>query len=346
MGMKNIKIHISISTFFRKTRGAFCFFNKIVEDDRHAWQTAAFMHNNPGAFIAFLCKQWYDFDIKQLETIPFTVSRKPNRIKQTHQTERMSSMFELSGKVAVITGASSGLGADAARAYAEQGAKVALLARRKDKLDNVVAEINRTRKHAIAVQCDIADESSVQAAVDEVLERYHTIDILLNDAGIAIPGSVETLTAEQWDLAMGTNVKGIFLMCKYVVPVMKKQKYGKIVNIASVNAVLADKDPRMVRHVYNASKSAVVGLTVGMAASLGQFGITVNALGPALFESEMTANTLFKQEQFLNAYNALCPASRPGRRGELNGPILFLSSDASSYVNGQLLLVDGGISIV
>ncbi|MFT9056225.1 MAG: SDR family oxidoreductase [Ethanoligenens sp.] len=255
-------------------------------------------------------------------------------------------MFELSGKVAVVTGASSGLGADAARAYAEQGAKVALLARREEKLHDVVAEINKTRKHAIAVQCDVSDENSVKAAVEKVLAQYHTIDILLNNAGIAIPGSVESLTAEQWDLAMNTNVKGAFLMSKYIVPIMKEQKYGKIVNIASVNAVLGDKAPAMVRHVYNTSKSAVVGLTIGMAASLAQFGITVNALGPALFESEMTENTLFKHEQFLNMYNSICPASRPGKRGELNGPILFLSSDASSYVNGQLLLVDGGISIV
>lgn len=255
-------------------------------------------------------------------------------------------MFELSGKVAVITGASSGLGADAARAYAEQGAKVALLARRKEKLETVVSEIQKTRRHAIAVQCDVSDETSVKAAVETVLAEYHTIDILLNDAGVAIPGSVETLTTEQWDLAMDTNVKGIYLLCKYVVPYMKKQKYGKIVNIASVNAVLGDKTPTLVRHVYNASKGAVVGLTIGLAASLGQFGITVNALGPALFESEMTQNTLFKHEQFMNLYNSLCPAARPGRRGELNGPILFLSSDASSYVNGQLLLVDGGLSIV
>lgn len=255
-------------------------------------------------------------------------------------------MFNLAGKVAVITGASSGLGADAARAFAEQGAKVALLARRIEKLNSVVEEINQTRKHAIAVQCDVSDENSVKSAVNEVLAQYQTIDILLNNAGIAIPGSVENLTSEQWDLAMSTNVKGIFLMAKYTVPVMKEQKYGKIVNIASVNAVLGDKSPTLVRHVYNASKSAVVGLTIGMAASLGQFGITVNAIGPALFESEMTANTLFKHEQFMNSYNALCPASRPGRRGELNGPILFLSSDASSYVNGQLLMVDGGLSIV
>lgn len=259
----------------------------------------------------------------------------------------MSNLYDLSGKIAVITGASSGLGADAARAYAQHGADVALLARRKDKLDAIVEEIEQTTgKRAYAVQCDVSDEQSVEAAVKSVLGHYGRIDILLNNAGIAIGGSVENMSTEQWDKSMDINVKGIFLMCKYIVPQMKANQYGKIVNIASVNAVLADKVDVLVRHSYNASKSAVLGLTIGMAASLGQHGITVNALGPGLFESEMTADTLFANEGFMQMYNAICPASRPGRRGELNGPILFFSSDASSYVNGQFFTVDGGMTIV
>lgn len=256
------------------------------------------------------------------------------------------SLFDLTGKVAVVTGASSGLGADAARAYAEQGADVALLARRKEKLDNIVKEIEATGKKAIAVQCDVSKEEDVEKAIKEVLEHYGKIDILLNNAGIAFTGSVENLTVEQWDTAMDINVKGIFLTCKYVVPHMKEQKYGKIINVASVNAVIADKPEPLVRHAYNASKSAVLGLTTGMAVSLAQYGITVNAVGPGLFESEMTADTLFKEDSFLQMYNALCPASRPGRKGELNGPILFLSSDASSYTTAQFIVVDGGITAV
>jgi NAD(P)-dependent dehydrogenase (short-subunit alcohol dehydrogenase family) len=256
------------------------------------------------------------------------------------------SMFDLTGKVAVVTGASSGLGADAARAYAQAGADVALLARRKDKLDQVVSEITATGRKALAVQCDVSKEDSVKAAVEEVLARFGKADILLNNAGIAKGGSVETLTTEEWDQSMDINVKGIFLMCKYLVPQMKEHKYGRIVNIASVNAVLADKAPTLVRHVYNTSKSAVLGLTKGMAASYAQYNITVNALGPGLFESEMTADTLFKHQEFLNMYNALCPASRPGARGELNGPILFFSSDATAYTTGQFILVDGGFDLV
>lgn len=255
------------------------------------------------------------------------------------------SLFNLSGKVAVVTGASSGLGADAAMAYAEAGADVALLARRKERLDDVVKKIADAGHHAIAVQCDVSDEESVKAAVDTVLSQYKKIDILLNDAGVAQGGSVESLTTQQWDNSMNINVKGIYLMSKYIVPQMKKRKYGRIVNIASVNAVLADKADALVRHVYNASKAAVVGLTKGMAASYAQYGITVNALGPGLFLSEMTQDTLFKHQEFLNTYSALCPASRPGGKGELNGPILFFSSDACSYTTGQFILVDGGFSL-
>ena len=255
-------------------------------------------------------------------------------------------LFDLTGKVAVVTGASSGLGADAARAYAQAGADVALLARRKDKLDDMVREISATGRKALAVQCDVSQEESVKAAVEQVLACFGKVDILLNNAGIAQLGSVETLTTQQWDQSMDINVKGIFLMSKYLVPQMKEHRYGRIVNVASINAVLADKDPSLMRHVYNTSKAAVLGLTKGMAASYAQYNITVNALGPGLFESEMTADTLFKHEGFMKMYNALTPASRPGARGELNGPILFFSADAASYTTGQFIVVAGGFDLV
>ncbi|WP_346889670.1 glucose 1-dehydrogenase [Clostridium sp. UBA1056] len=258
----------------------------------------------------------------------------------------MNNLFDLTGKVAIVTGASSGLGADAARAYAEYGASVALLARRKDKLDHVVKEIEDKGGKALAVQCDVSDEQSIKSAVEEVMSHFGQIDILLNNAGVATGGSVENISVEAWDKVMDINVKGIFLMSKYVVPHMKEIKYGKIINIASINAVLADKDPSLFRHSYNASKAAVRGLTMGMAASYMQDNITVNSIGPGLFESEMTENTLFKHEPFLRAYNTISPAGRPGKKGELNGTIIYLSSDASSYVTSQHILVDGGFAIV
>lgn len=255
-------------------------------------------------------------------------------------------LFDLTGKVAVVTGASSGLGADAARAYAEYGADVALLARRLDRLESLAAEIEKTGRRALAVACDVSEEESVKAAVKQVIDHFGKADILLNDAGVALPGTVEEIAAGDWDRAMAINVKGMYLMCKYIVPHMRKQKYGKIVNIASINAVIGDKNPQLARHVYNASKAAVRGLTTGMAASYGLDNITVNSIGPGLFESEMTENTLFKHEDFMKLYNMLSPAGRPGRKGELNGTIVYFSSDASSYVTGQHIIVDGGTSIV
>lgn len=258
----------------------------------------------------------------------------------------MGNLFDLTGKIAVVTGASSGLGADAALAYAQAGADVALLARRIEKLEETKAQIEKTGHKAIAVACDVSNEESVKTAIQKVLDTFGRIDILLNDAGVAVRGGVDSMSVEDWDKSFNTNVKGCFLTAKYVVPQMKANKYGKIVNIASVNAVIADKSDTFIRHSYNASKAGIFGLTKGMAASYAQYGITVNAIGPGLFESEMTATTLFKSEQFLNIYNSLNPSSRPGKRGELNGTILYLSSDASSYVQGQLIVVDGGGAIV
>ncbi len=258
----------------------------------------------------------------------------------------MENLFDLTGKVAVVTGASSGLGADAALAYAKAGADVAILARRYDKLLELKAVIEETGRKVLAVACDVTKEESVKEAMETVLHTFGHVDILLNNAGIAVRGGVDSMTEEEWDIAFDTNVKSIFLTSKYIVPSMKEKGYGKVVNIASVNAVVADKNDMFIRHSYNSSKSAVLGLTKGMAASYARYGITVNAVGPALFESEMTAGTLFKSEQFLNTYNAVNPAGRPGGKGELNGTILYLSSDASSYVQGQFIVVDGGGSIV
>ncbi len=258
----------------------------------------------------------------------------------------MSNIFDLTGKVAVIAGASSGLGADASKAYAEAGADVALLARRVEKLECVKAEIEKTGRRVIAIQCDVTDEQSVKTAIQTVIDSFGKIDILLNNAGIALNGGVHNMSEEDWDRAFDTNVKGIFFACKYVVPHMKEKGYGKIVNISSVNAKVADKSDLFIRHSYNSSKAAAVGLTTGMAASYAQYGITVNAIGPALFETEMTSDKLFKSEEFLNYYSFTNPTGRPGNKGELNGTILYLSSDASSYVQGQFIVVDGGASIV
>ena len=135
-------------------------------------------------------------------------------------------------------------------------------------------------------------------------------------------------------------------MSKYVVPHLRKQNYGKIVNISSINAVLVFTQDLLSNHAYNAAKAGVIGLTRGMAGTYAKYNITVNAIGPGLFKTEMTENTLYKLDEYMSLHdNIMNPSRRSSREGELNGPILFFSSDASSYVNGQYLPVDGGLTI-
>lgn len=257
----------------------------------------------------------------------------------------MTNLFDLTGKIAVVTGASSGIGADAAVAYAEAGADVALLARRADKLEEVKRQIEALGKRAAAVPCDICEEESVKSAVETVLREFGRIDILLNNAGIAVTGGVEEVSVEDWDKSYDTNVRGSFLMCKYIVPHMIDNKYGKIVNMSSVNAIIADKYKKLIRIPYNTTKAALVGMTIGMAADYAKYNITVNAVGPGFFDTEMTTR-MTRSLLFNKTYNAIDPAGHAGQKGDLNGTILYLSSEASRYVQGQFICVDGGISIV
>lgn len=258
----------------------------------------------------------------------------------------MNNMFDLTGKVSVVTGASSGLGRDAAVAYAEYGADVALLARRYDRLVELKEKIEKeTGRKALAIKCDVTNEDEIKAAVDEILNKFGKIDILLNNAGVNILGDVVNLKSEDWDTVLSTNLRSDFLTSKYVVPHMIERNYGKIVNIASVNAVVADKDEWIQRPAYNASKAGVVGLTMAMSTALAKHGITVNAIGPGLFPTEMT-EPLFALEPFMNAFCQRNPASRPANPGELNGAVIFLSSDASMYCQGQFIVVDGGDHLV
>lgn len=258
----------------------------------------------------------------------------------------MNNLFDLNGKVALVTGAGSGLGASAAKAYAEYGADVALLDLGTEQTEQIAKEIEAMGRKAVAIKCNVANEENVKQAVGEAIEKLGKVDILLNNAGVAVSGSVESMTEEEWNLINDVNLKGVFLVSKYVLPGMRERKYGKVVNISSVNSLIADKSPMLVRHAYNATKAGVRGLTIGMAASYGIDNITVNAICPGLFKTGMTKDSLFKAEEFLQTYNALNPMGRPANDGELNGTVLFLSSDASAYVNGQWIAVDGGITIV
>lgn len=257
----------------------------------------------------------------------------------------MNKYFDLTGKVAVVTGASSGLGASAAVAYAEAGAKVAVLARRLEKLEITKKKIEEAGGTAIAIRCDVSREEDVKSAFDTIISEFGTVDILLNAAGIAVLGGVDAMDTEGWKRACDTNLTGPMLTAKYALPYMKEKKYGKIVNIASVNALYSDKDDVIARHSYNATKGGVLGLTKGMAGTYAKYGITVNAIGPGLFPTEMTED-LLAMPGYIDAFGAKNPTGRTGKEDELNGAVLFLSSDASSYVQGQFIIVDGGDTLV
>lgn len=257
------------------------------------------------------------------------------------------SMFQLKDRIAVITGAEGGLGSAAAMCFAKHGANLALLGLDEDGLRQVQQDVqSKTDRKALVVVTDVTDEENVKASVQKVMDAYGHIDILLNNAGIALPGDVVNLSWEDWEKTMNVNLGGVFLMSKHVIPHMQKRSYGKIVNTASINAIVADTTPELYRHAYNASKMGVIGLTRAMAASYMRDGITINAVGPGLFETNMTRDTLFEHEGFMQAYNSQSPAQRPGKEGELSGTLLYFSSDASSYVTGQTIFVDGGMSVV
>lgn len=256
-------------------------------------------------------------------------------------------MFDFNDQVVMISGAANGLGADAAKGFAEQGANLVLLDIQEDRLLDLKTAIDKVNTvEVLTIYCDVTDEEQLKTAVQTAIEKFRKIDVLINNAGIAIGGDVQSLVSEEWDQIFNVNVKAIAQLSKYVVPHMIDKKYGRIINISSLNSIMMEKEPALWKHAYNATKSAVNGLTKGMAASYGSYGITVNAIGPGLFHTEMTKDTLFKSKEFVAMYNHMTPIGRPGNKGELNGPLMFFASKESSYMTGQILLADGGISLV
>jgi gluconate 5-dehydrogenase len=257
----------------------------------------------------------------------------------------MINLFDLTGKTAVIAGASSGIGVQFADMLADQGADVAILARRYDKLLAVAEDLSTKypERRILPIECDVRNEGQIIDAVQRVISEFGKIDILLNNAGVVDSVPIEALEEEAWDRVLDTDLKGVFLMSKHVIRHMKERKYGKIVNTASMLGLTASA--AIPTHSYNAAKGGVIHLTRGVAATYAKHGITVNAIGPSLFYSEMTEHTLFT-EQALKMYNAVCPMGRPGNPGELNGAVLYFASDASSYTTGQTLFVDGGWTVI
>ena len=249
--------------------------------------------------------------------------------------------FDLTGQVAVVTGCSTGLGVQMAKALASQGANIAALARRKDKIDEVAAMLEKEYGvKAIGVQCDITSTENVDSAIDEVLKVFGRIDILINNAGTGAVAPAEEITDEQFHNEMDIDLFGTFRVSRSVAKkAMIPAKYGRIINISSMYGLVGNKICGSAP--YHAAKGGVVNLTRALAAEWGAKGITVNAICPGYFYTDLTTETLNSDFFQANA-RTMIPLERYGKEGELDSAALFLSSPASSYVTGVMIPVDGG----
>ncbi|MDR2108079.1 MAG: SDR family oxidoreductase [Coriobacteriales bacterium] len=255
-----------------------------------------------------------------------------------------SDLFDLTGKVALVTGASSGLGAQFARALARQGAKLAIVARRLDKLEAEKEAIEKDfGAEVLALPCDVLDVEMIRQTIAAIKAHYGRIDILVNNAGTARNVPVVDQTDEDWRAVIDTNLNAVYYFAREVGKVMKEQQYGRIINLGSIHSTVAMRGSGI--SAYCASKGGVWMLTKELATEWARDGITVNAIGPAYFASEMTGHVI-ENEAFLKLVDAICPMGRPGRPGELDGALIYFASDAASYTTGQILWVDGGWTAV
>ncbi|MCJ7774505.1 MAG: glucose 1-dehydrogenase [Desulfobacterales bacterium] len=257
--------------------------------------------------------------------------------------QKTNDLFSLEDKVAIITGASSGLGITFTNALADAGAKVILAARRKDLLDKLIKKLQAANKEAIAVTCDVTREDDVARLVDITLENYGCGDILVNNAGIANSVPAENETVDQFRQVIDVNVTGSFLCARQCGVTMLEAGKGSIINIASIMGLVGiGQIPQL---AYNASKGAVINMTRELAAQWARRGVRVNALAPGWFPSEMTSD-LFENKEAVRFVSRKTPMGRTGNPSELVGPLLLLASDASSFMTGQTIVVDGGWTIV
>lgn len=255
--------------------------------------------------------------------------------KRRNVMQRMS----LETRVALVTGGSKGLGFAMARGLAEAGAHVVLNARSEEDLKKAVGELQADRLAASYCVFDVTDEEAVKAGVLRIKAEHGRIDILLNNAGGTRRSPFLSSSTEDLDHVINLNLKAPYVVAREVGKVMQEQRYGRIVNVASLNAVQG----RATIQPYNATKHALHGLTKGLGCELGPAGITVNAIAPGYFATELTA-ALVANEDFNRCICTRTPVGRWGDPEELAGAAVFLSSDAAAYINGHLLVVDGGMS--
>ena len=252
-------------------------------------------------------------------------------------------MFNLRGRVAAITGASSGLGVQMARGFAAQGADLVIMARRVERLNKLAEELNVQGVKCIPVRCDVTDSDSVDAAAEVAEKEFGKVDILVNCAGANSGTGVLDTTDDEWDFTLATDFTSVFKVSRAFGRIMKHHNYGRIINIASMYGLVGNTAMDVV--AYHAAKGGVVNMTRAMAAELARYGITCNAICPGYFETELTADTL-NSPQFTEYMQRTVPLGRYGREGELNAAAIFFASDEAAYVTGAILPVDGGYTAV
>jgi gluconate 5-dehydrogenase len=247
--------------------------------------------------------------------------------------------FDLTGRVAVVTGTSRGLGQEFARALARAGADLVLTSRHRDTLAQFEEEIKKLGRRALSLELDVRRLQSIEQMAAAAQKEYGRIDILVNNAGMNIRKPALDVTWDDWNAILDTNLRGAFFVAQAVARGMVKQGYGRIINIGSVTSVngYAGLAP------YGASRGGIKQLTMSLADDWGRHGVTVNCLAPGWFRTEQN-KIMYEDQEWVAYLSDRIPMKRPGAPGDLDGAVVFLASEESRYVTGQTLLVDGGIS--
>ncbi|HEY6304059.1 MAG TPA: SDR family oxidoreductase [Terriglobales bacterium] len=247
-------------------------------------------------------------------------------------------LFDLTGRVAIISGGSMGLGRQMAEGLAEMGTNLVLCARKKERCEEAAESLRSLGAQVLALGCDVRDKAAIQQVVDATLAQFGRIDILINNAGVSWGAPVEEMTLEQWDKVLSTNLTGTFLFCQAVGKAMAAQRSGKIINIASV-AGLGGASAKLQAIGYHASKGGVIAFTKDLACKWAPHNIQVNAIAPGWFPTHMSEWII---EHRKDSLLEKIPLGRFGGDHDLKGAAVFLASDASAYVTGHVLVVDGG----
>jgi len=251
----------------------------------------------------------------------------------------MNKLFDLSGKTAIVTGTSRGLGQYFARALAKAGADLVITSRDVSRLTEFKKEMESLGAKVLPVKLDVLSQDDIENMVSAAVKEYGKIDILVNNAGLNIRKPSTEVSWQDWDTVLNTNLKGSFFCAQAVAKEMIKQNYGRIINVGSCTCLFGMEGIV----AYTASRGGVLQMTRSTAAEWGKYGITVNVLAPGWFKTKQTA-ALYENKQWLEYITDRIPLKRPGKPDDLDGALLFLASDASEYVTGQILLVDGGFT--